>query len=98
MCGVIGYVGKKPCTDFIYNGLKKLEYRGYDSAGIATIAKGEGLSLIRAEGNRVTSPRSEVGRQLTVKIAFALETAAPSAFAARRGGGVWASNPTPLCM
>lgn len=50
MCGVIGYVGTKPCAEFIFNGLKKLEYRGYDSAGIATLAKGVGLTLIKSEG------------------------------------------------
>ncbi len=50
MCGVIGYVGTKPCVDFLFNGLKKLEYRGYDSAGIATIASKEGLRVIKSEG------------------------------------------------
>ncbi len=35
MCGIIGYVGKKDCQDFLFQGLKRLEYRGYDSAGIA---------------------------------------------------------------
>ena len=37
MCGIIGYIGKKNCTNILLNGLKKLEYRGYDSAGIAII-------------------------------------------------------------
>ncbi|MBD5405715.1 glutamine--fructose-6-phosphate transaminase (isomerizing) [bacterium] len=37
MCGIVGYVGKKVCTDILLSGLKSLEYRGYDSAGIAVI-------------------------------------------------------------
>ncbi|MCS7201563.1 MAG: glutamine--fructose-6-phosphate transaminase (isomerizing) [Dictyoglomus sp.] len=41
MCGIIGYVGKNTCIPFLINGLKMLEYRGYDSAGIATLVDGE---------------------------------------------------------
>ncbi len=37
MCGIVGYIGKKNAVEVIYNGLEKLEYRGYDSAGIAVI-------------------------------------------------------------
>ncbi|MCD6398961.1 MAG: glutamine--fructose-6-phosphate transaminase (isomerizing) [Candidatus Aenigmarchaeota archaeon] len=40
MCGIIGYVGDKQAAPIIFNGLKKLEYRGYDSAGIATMNNG----------------------------------------------------------
>ena len=36
MCGIVGYVGKKQAADFLLEGLRRLEYRGYDSAGIAT--------------------------------------------------------------
>ncbi len=51
MCGVIGYVGKKsPCVDFIYSGLKKLEYRGYDSTGIVTVDDAGKLVFVKAEG------------------------------------------------
>ncbi len=41
MCGIMGYVGRKPCIPYIVKGLKMLEYRGYDSAGIATLVDGE---------------------------------------------------------
>ena len=37
MCGIVGYVGDKSSVDIIIEGLKKLEYRGYDSAGIAVV-------------------------------------------------------------
>ena len=37
MCGIVGYVGARNATPIILNGLKRLEYRGYDSAGIAVI-------------------------------------------------------------
>ena len=41
MCGIVGYIGEKDATQIILEGLKKLEYRGYDSAGIAVLADGE---------------------------------------------------------
>jgi glutamine---fructose-6-phosphate transaminase (isomerizing) len=50
MCGIVGYVGKKPVVSVILEGLRKLEYRGYDSAGIAVAGNGDGLQLRRAEG------------------------------------------------
>ena len=50
MCGIVGYVGKKPVVDVIIEGLRKLEYRGYDSAGIAVAGNGQGLQIRRAEG------------------------------------------------
>ncbi len=50
MCGIVGYVGKKSVVPIIIEGLRRLEYRGYDSAGIAVGGCGEGLQLRRAEG------------------------------------------------
>jgi glucosamine--fructose-6-phosphate aminotransferase (isomerizing) len=50
MCGIVGYVGKKSVVPIILEGLRRLEYRGYDSAGIAVCGNGEGLQLRRAEG------------------------------------------------
>lgn len=49
MCGVIGYIGPGAKPDFFYNGLKRLEYRGYDSAGIAMLTP-KGVAIERAEG------------------------------------------------
>ena len=50
MCGIVGYVGKKEVVSVIIEGLRKLEYRGYDSAGIAVCGNGDGLQIRRAEG------------------------------------------------
>ena len=49
MCGIIGFTGKQQASPIILEGLKKLEYRGYDSAGIA-VAGGEKLTMIKASG------------------------------------------------
>src|ERR1700751_2656929 len=50
MCGIVGYVGKKDVVPVIIEGLRRLEYRGYDSAGIAVSGNGSGLEVRRAEG------------------------------------------------
>ena len=50
MCGIIGYVGQRPAKDLLLNGLERLEYRGYDSAGLALREDG-GLDYVRAVGN-----------------------------------------------
>ena len=50
MCGIVGYVGKKEVVPVIIEGLRRLEYRGYDSAGIAVSGNGQGLQIRRAEG------------------------------------------------
>jgi glutamine---fructose-6-phosphate transaminase (isomerizing) len=50
MCGIVGYVGKRPVQDVLLHGLRKLEYRGYDSAGISMIA-GDEIESVRAVGN-----------------------------------------------
>jgi glucosamine--fructose-6-phosphate aminotransferase (isomerizing) len=50
MCGIVGYVGSRPAQEIILGGLRKLEYRGYDSAGMSLLADGE-IDSIRAVGN-----------------------------------------------
>ena len=49
MCGIVGYIGKEPLISFLLNGLSKLEYRGYDSAGIA-IHKQDSIKVFKAQG------------------------------------------------
>jgi glucosamine--fructose-6-phosphate aminotransferase (isomerizing) len=50
MCGIVGYVGARPCRDPLVAGLEKLEYRGYDSAGVSVIEDGR-VDSVRAVGN-----------------------------------------------
>ncbi len=49
MCGIVGYIGEKNAQEIIVNGLRKLEYRGYDSAGVAVLSE-KGLSFDKAKG------------------------------------------------
>jgi glutamine---fructose-6-phosphate transaminase (isomerizing) len=49
MCGIVAYVGSKPCQSLLIEGIKRLEYRGYDSAGMATMNAGK-LAVVRAVG------------------------------------------------
>ena len=52
MCGIIGYVGPRACKDLILDGLERLEYRGYDSAGFALLEQvGEQFAQVHAVGN-----------------------------------------------
>jgi glucosamine--fructose-6-phosphate aminotransferase (isomerizing) len=49
MCGIVGYVGSKDCASILVEGLRRLEYRGYDSAGLA-LHTGRGVEIVRAVG------------------------------------------------
>ncbi len=66
MCGIIGYVGCEQAVPLLFSGLKRLEYRGYDSAGIAVLESGK-MTLFRREG-RVADLEKEVPQTLTAKI------------------------------
>ena len=49
MCGIMGYIGNRPAKDIIYAGLKRMEYRGYDSCGVTVISSG--LHTVKAVGD-----------------------------------------------
>ena len=50
MCGIVGYIGKKNAISLVVEGLKRLDYGGYDSAGVAIINKLKELKVYRSEG------------------------------------------------
>jgi glucosamine--fructose-6-phosphate aminotransferase (isomerizing) len=50
MCGIVGYVGSRPALDVVVEGLRRLEYRGYDSAGVAIVAPAGGLQTAKKAG------------------------------------------------
>ena len=50
MCGIVGYVGARPARDIVVDALRRMEYRGYDSAGIALIDGNGGLTVRRRAG------------------------------------------------
>ena len=54
MCGIVGYIGPREAASLLIEGLRRLEYRGYDSAGIAVAGNGDGL------------PQTKTGRQEVV--------------------------------
>ncbi|MFM9044161.1 MAG: glutamine--fructose-6-phosphate aminotransferase, partial [bacterium] len=51
MCGIVGYVGPRPCRDLLLAGLESLEYRGYDSAGLSLLSSDGVIESVRAVGN-----------------------------------------------
>jgi glucosamine--fructose-6-phosphate aminotransferase (isomerizing) len=77
MCGIVGYVGDRPCRDLLIAGLEKLEYRGYDSAGVSVISDGE-IDSVRAVGN-LANLRAAVAEHSSMGDAGSVAVAAPPA-------------------
>ncbi len=50
MCGIVGYVGSREASQFLIGGLRRLEYRGYDSAGVATVTPEDGIEVVKTSG------------------------------------------------
>ena len=95
MCGIVGYVGPRSCVEIIISGLRKLEYRGYDSAGVAVVGAG-GLGHRAREGEAEepgAGPRRQAARRLHRHRPHALgharppsdENAHPHSYRRRRG-------------
>jgi glutamine---fructose-6-phosphate transaminase (isomerizing) len=69
MCGIVGYIGAEPALDFLLNSLRVLEYRGYDSSGVAVYDAEEGLQVLKVKGKLINlinltssnSPKGQVG-------------------------------------
>ncbi|MGQ0558012.1 MAG: glutamine--fructose-6-phosphate transaminase (isomerizing) [Sphingosinicella sp.] len=70
MCGIIGIVGRAPVAERLMDGLRRLEYRGYDSAGIATLVEG-GIERRRAEGKLDNLARELEGKPLPGEVGIA---------------------------
>ncbi|WLV24871.1 glutamine--fructose-6-phosphate transaminase (isomerizing) [Aciduricibacillus chroicocephali] len=66
MCGIVGYIGENNCKDILLDGLEKLEYRGYDSAGIALLENND-VQVIKVKG-RIAALREKVGTTAAGKV------------------------------
>jgi glucosamine--fructose-6-phosphate aminotransferase (isomerizing) len=92
MCGIVGYVGKRPARELLLDGLKKLEYRGYDSAGISLIA-GERIEAVRSVGNlSALQAKLDAGAAESHEAGGSVAVAAPVAATTGIGHTRWATH------
>ena len=88
MCGIVGYIGDRNTLSVLLNGLTRLEYRGYDSAGVTFIRDGE-IQLIKKKGN-VSELKAEVAR-----CGFVLDESLVNSIDVGMGHTRWATHGAP---
>ena len=90
MCGIVGYVGARPALGIVLDGLRRLEYRGYDSAGVAVIGDGDLLTEKRA--GKLANLEKALAAQAATAAAGIDAAARPAS--ATPGGPPTAARPT----
>ncbi len=105
MCGIVGYTGGRQAAPLLLEGLKRLEYRGYDSAGLALVADGR-LEVHKAAG-KIDRLEHELGARLPAGTAAAARSPSPTTASSRTpdrcawrspsGATSSARKPTPRC-
>ena len=68
MCGIVGYIGDKQAQQVLVSGLKRLEYRGYDSAGVVTLSERGGATVLREKGKVVELEKKVAGHKTADEI------------------------------
>ncbi len=62
MCGIVGYLGRSDAVGVLLDGLRRLEYRGYDSAGVAVMEETTGVQIVRSQHRKLLGHQREAGR------------------------------------
>ena len=65
MCGIVGFIGEQEAAPILLEGLARMEYRGYDSAGLAVLDAGKGLQVVKAKGRlKVLNEKVDGGKKM----------------------------------